>query len=126
MQAAAMFKVMKNIPTIPENLSAEAKDFLRCCFRRNPAERPTASMLLEHRFLKNSQHTDVTSCSHSFTGMKLTDKPQSPREHCEGKIDQYPLYLSSQSLKKLSSESPLHHSFSSARMINDRLLKFPT
>lgn len=72
MQAAAMFKVMKNIPTIPENLSAEGKDFLRCCFRRNPAERPTASKLLEHRFLKNSQHADVASCSHSFTGMKLT------------------------------------------------------
>ncbi|KAK7307608.1 hypothetical protein VNO77_40826 [Canavalia gladiata] len=51
--AAAMFKVMKDTPPIPETLSAEGKDFLRLCFKRNPAERPTASMLLDHRFLKN-------------------------------------------------------------------------
>jgi len=53
MQAAAMFKVMKDTPPIPETLSAEGKDFLRLCFTRNPAERPSASMLLDHRFLKN-------------------------------------------------------------------------
>ena len=47
MQAAAMFKVMKDTPPIPETLSPEGKDFLRCCFQRNPAERSTAAMLLE-------------------------------------------------------------------------------
>lgn len=51
---AAMFKVMKEDPAIPEKMSPEGKDFLRCCFIRNPAERPTASMLLEHKFLKAS------------------------------------------------------------------------
>ncbi|KAJ0490632.1 putative mitogen-activated protein kinase kinase kinase STE-STE11 family [Helianthus annuus] len=49
--AAAMFKVMKDIPPIPETMSFDGKDFLRSCFIRNPAERPTASMLLEHKFL---------------------------------------------------------------------------
>ncbi|XP_063937827.1 mitogen-activated protein kinase kinase kinase 5 [Daucus carota subsp. sativus] len=52
---AAMFKVLKETPAIPETLSPEGKDFLQCCFRRNPAERPSARMLLEHRFMKNSQ-----------------------------------------------------------------------
>lgn len=79
--AAAMFKVMKETPPIPESLSSEGKDFLRCCFRRNPAERPTASMLLEHRFLKNSQPLDVPSCTHAFNGMKLADKGNSPSQH---------------------------------------------
>ncbi|KAK7367509.1 hypothetical protein VNO80_09521 [Phaseolus coccineus] len=51
--AAAMFKVMRDTPPIPETLSAEGKDFLRLCFIRNPAERPSASMLLDHIFLKN-------------------------------------------------------------------------
>ncbi|KAK9064869.1 hypothetical protein SSX86_016251 [Deinandra increscens subsp. villosa] len=48
---AAMFKVMKETPPIPEIMSPDGKDFLRCCFIRNPAERPTALMLLEHKFL---------------------------------------------------------------------------
>ncbi|KAI3503109.1 hypothetical protein L1887_31545 [Cichorium endivia] len=54
---AAMFKVMKETPPIPETMSLEGKNFLRCCFVRNPAERPTASMLLEHKFLNNSIKT---------------------------------------------------------------------
>lgn len=62
-----MFKVMKDLPPIPETLSSEGKDFLRCCFRRNPAERPTAAVLLEHRFLKNSQPQDVQSVTPSVT-----------------------------------------------------------
>ncbi|XP_076932968.1 mitogen-activated protein kinase kinase kinase 5-like [Bidens hawaiensis] len=49
---AAMFKVTKESPPIPETMSPDGKDFLRGCFIRNPAERPTASMLLEHKFLK--------------------------------------------------------------------------
>lgn len=69
MQAAAMFKVMKDTPPIPETLSSEGKDFLRLCFKRNPAERPTASMLLEHRFLKNSQQSDLSSSCHLYNGI---------------------------------------------------------
>ena len=68
MQAAAMFKVMKDTPPIPETLSPDGKDFLRCCFKRNPAERPTAAVLLEHRFLKNSQQPDVTATTQLYNG----------------------------------------------------------
>lgn len=72
--AAAMFKVMRDTPPIPETLSSEGKDFLRCCFQRNPAERSSAAMLLEHRFLKNSQQLDVPSCNPAFNGKNLTSK----------------------------------------------------
>jgi len=68
MQAAALFKVMKETPAIPEALSPEGKDFLRCCFKRNPAERPAAAVLLEHRFLKNSQQPDVLSPTQLYNG----------------------------------------------------------
>ena len=68
MQAAAMFKVMKDTPPIPETLSAEGKDFLRLCFTRNPAERPSASMLLDHRFLKNLWQPDVSCSTHLNNG----------------------------------------------------------
>lgn len=67
-----MFKVLRDTPPIPETLSPEGKDFLRCCFRRNPAERLSATKLLEHRFLKNSQQLDVPSCNQAFNGKNLT------------------------------------------------------
>ena len=72
MQAAAMFKVMRDSPSIPGVLSPEGKDFLHCCFQRNPAERPSATMLLEHRWLKKSQQLDVSSTIHSISVIKLT------------------------------------------------------
>lgn len=56
--AAAMFRALKENPPMPESLSSEGKDFLRCCFRRNPAERPKATALLDHPFVKTSQQPD--------------------------------------------------------------------
>ena len=67
MQDAAMFKVSTgNIPPIPETLSSEGKDFLRCCFQRDPAERPSASMLLKHPFLKNLEPSAAMLQEHRF------------------------------------------------------------
>ncbi|GMP28078.1 hypothetical protein CsSME_00003769 [Camellia sinensis var. sinensis] len=86
--AAAMFKVMRESPSIPETLSPEGKDFLRSCFCRNPAERPSASMLLEHRFLKNPQQLDVPTCTQALNAMKLTDIALSPRELPSHKLEQ--------------------------------------
>ncbi|CAL0312793.1 unnamed protein product [Lupinus luteus] len=85
--AAAMFKVMRDSPPIPETLSCDGKDFLRCCFKRNPAERPTAAMLLEHRFLKNSQQPDVSSSTQLYNGTSFMDKPQSSRALSINKSD---------------------------------------
>jgi serine/threonine protein kinase len=67
-----MFKVLRDTPPIPETLSSDGKDFLRCCFRRNPAERLSATKLLEHRFLKNSQQLDVLFGNPAFNGKNLT------------------------------------------------------
>ncbi|XP_061376543.1 mitogen-activated protein kinase kinase kinase NPK1-like [Gastrolobium bilobum] len=41
----------KSHPPIPEHLSAEAKDFLLKCFRKEPNLRPSASDLLLHPFI---------------------------------------------------------------------------
>lgn len=126
MQAAAMFKVLRDTPPIPETLSSEGKDFLRCCFQRNPAERPSAAWLLEHRFLKNSQQLDIPSCNLSFNGknsmvnrntipfvftkyfehfflmvvLQWQDKAHSPREQSENKPDQLPRFPSTQIAKE--------------------------
>ncbi|KAL7609263.1 mitogen-activated protein kinase kinase kinase YODA [Lactuca sativa] len=52
---AALFKVgnSKELPSIPEHLSDEGKDFILQCLQRNPSHRPTAAQLLEHPFVIN-------------------------------------------------------------------------
>ncbi|ONK75916.1 uncharacterized protein A4U43_C03F21920, partial [Asparagus officinalis] len=69
--AAAMFKVLHKDPTIPDTLSSEGKDFLRRCFCRNPAERPTALKLLDHPFIRNSHHHRVHGSIQAFAGIKI-------------------------------------------------------
>ncbi|KAL8229218.1 hypothetical protein R6Q57_014118 [Mikania cordata] len=69
---AAMFKVMKETPPIPKTMSPDGKDFLRCCFIRNPAERPTAIMLLEHKFLMGRNGSVLLDETSSFTIEKFT------------------------------------------------------
>lgn len=72
MQAAAMFKVLRNkSPPIPETLSAEGKNFLQYCFKRNPADRPSATKFLEHPFVKNSHHQEMNGCIEAISRMKL-------------------------------------------------------
>ncbi|WVZ26363.1 hypothetical protein V8G54_004907 [Vigna mungo] len=53
---AAMFKIgnSKELPTIPDHLSEDGKDFVRLCLQRNPQNRPSAAQLLEHSFVKNA------------------------------------------------------------------------
>lgn len=55
-QIAAMFKIgnSKELPAIPDHLSEDGKNFVRLCLQRNPLDRPTAAMLLEHPFVKNA------------------------------------------------------------------------
>ncbi|XP_047262354.1 mitogen-activated protein kinase kinase kinase 5 isoform X3 [Capsicum annuum] len=85
--AAAMFKVLRDTPPIPETLSPEGKDFLHCCFRRNPAERPSASMLLEHQFVRISHHPEVPSFVEQLNGIKLTEKLHTQIEQLSYKLD---------------------------------------
>ncbi|KAK3025229.1 hypothetical protein RJ639_044577, partial [Escallonia herrerae] len=67
----AMFSVLNKSPPIPETLSSEGKDFLRGCFQRNPADRPTAVMLLGHPFLWNSHGHNISLGMQEFSAMKL-------------------------------------------------------
>ncbi|CAH9059330.1 unnamed protein product [Cuscuta epithymum] len=57
---AAMFKIgnSKELPTIPEHISDEGKDFIMKCLQREPLKRPTASQLLDHPFVKNAAATE--------------------------------------------------------------------
>ncbi|KAG6480546.1 hypothetical protein ZIOFF_057130 [Zingiber officinale] len=77
-EAQAMFNVLNYDPPIPETLSMEGKDFLQCCFRRNPAERPTANKLLEHPFVERFQHHSLNSPVQAITEIRPNDYTFSP------------------------------------------------
>ncbi|KAI4385204.1 hypothetical protein MLD38_003257 [Melastoma candidum] len=52
---AAIFKIgnSKDMPEIPNQLSNEAKSFIRLCLQRDPSKRPTARQLLDHPFIRD-------------------------------------------------------------------------
>eukprot|EP01097_Dermamoeba_algensis_P004803 TRINITY_DN3081_c0_g1_i1.p1 TRINITY_DN3081_c0_g1~~TRINITY_DN3081_c0_g1_i1.p1 ORF type:complete len:1240 (+),score=254.36 TRINITY_DN3081_c0_g1_i1:49-3720(+) len=58
--AAIMYHIAStnSTPDIPTSLSPDAHEFLSCCLRRNPDERPSASDLLLHRFIRNNTDGD--------------------------------------------------------------------
>jgi serine/threonine protein kinase len=88
----AMFKVLNKSPPIPETLSSEGKDFLHLCFQRNPAERPSAAMLLEHPFVQNiSSDQHVSVCTPEVSTINLVkDESQNPRDCTTRKSDLMP------------------------------------
>ncbi|KAL0377748.1 UNVERIFIED_CONTAM: Mitogen-activated protein kinase kinase kinase [Sesamum radiatum] len=111
--AAALFKVLKETPPIPETLSAEGKDFLQCCFRRNPADRPTASKLLDHPFMSHSHQFDAPQ---SFKETKFTDNMQFLSERPRYKLDQLPEPFDTQIKKGKLSNKPQPATVSSLPM----------
>lgn len=52
---------MGHKPPIPEKLSTEGKDFLSHCLESEPKYRSTASVLLDHPFVKVWTHTHTHS-----------------------------------------------------------------
>ncbi|PIN16072.1 MEKK [Handroanthus impetiginosus] len=102
--AAALFKVLRETPPIPETLSADGKDFLQCCFRRNPAERPTASKLLDHPF---------------------ENKPLL-RDRSRHKIDQLPVPFDTQIKQGKLTNNFTHDTFTPVRLTNEVISKHPT
>ncbi|KAI4383525.1 hypothetical protein MLD38_009354 [Melastoma candidum] len=52
---AAIFKIgnSKDMPEIPDQLSSEAKSFIRLCLQRDTNARPTAQQLLDHPFIRD-------------------------------------------------------------------------
>ncbi|KAG8889264.1 hypothetical protein FRB98_005077 [Tulasnella sp. 332] len=52
---SVMFRIVDDdTPPIPEGCSEPLRDFLTLCFKKNPADRPTAEVLFEHPWLKRT------------------------------------------------------------------------
>ncbi|XP_042416150.1 mitogen-activated protein kinase kinase kinase 5-like [Zingiber officinale] len=112
----AMFKVLQKDPPIPETLSSEGKNFLQRCFHRNPAERPTANMLLEHPFLRNANHYNLHGSLHAFAGIKLNST--SPKD--QGKSNSEPCVKRKQVFNGENNHSHLEFPESTASRLSAR------
>lgn len=57
----AAFRKIGNgeLPSVPDSLSKDARDFILECLKVDPSERPTAHQLLGHTFVKSPLHTSV-------------------------------------------------------------------
>ena len=50
-----MFRIVEDeMPPLPEGCSDLLKDFLKKCFNKDPAKRPSAEVLCEHQWLKQN------------------------------------------------------------------------
>eukprot|EP00457_Paulinella_chromatophora_P000887 gb/GEZN01000888.1/.p1 GENE.gb/GEZN01000888.1/~~gb/GEZN01000888.1/.p1 ORF type:complete len:1118 (-),score=151.66 gb/GEZN01000888.1/:33-3386(-) len=60
-QMPALFKIVQDDhPPLPDDISPALNDFMLQCFAKNPFNRPTASKLLKHPWLKEIEDTDAT------------------------------------------------------------------
>ncbi|XP_076897653.1 mitogen-activated protein kinase kinase kinase YODA-like [Bidens hawaiensis] len=119
---AALFKVSnsKELPEIPAKLSDECKDFILRCLQRAPCQRPTATQLLEHPFVKNFRSSErMTPNPTPITnGMRSLGIGHAPAP--EGVLV---LPARGQVPRNISSPGPLLHSRQSP---NGRLSPTPT
>lgn len=67
MQAMYQIGIRSSAPTIPEDISPDAQDFLRGCFNVDHHERPAASKLLQHPFL-TTPAPPINMASNATTG----------------------------------------------------------
>ncbi|KAL3626812.1 hypothetical protein CASFOL_029384 [Castilleja foliolosa] len=74
-----MIGVGDRVPQVPENLSEEGKDFLGKCFVKDPSQRWTAEMLLNHPFVGGDQGLDGGCVSALKGGQENTTASTSPR-----------------------------------------------
>ncbi|KAJ2959329.1 hypothetical protein NQZ79_g5244 [Umbelopsis isabellina] len=53
---SALFRIVEDdYPPLPSKISEEMREFLMCCFQKNPEDRPTAAELRHHAWLQANQ-----------------------------------------------------------------------
>lgn len=83
---SAMFRIVEDqCPPLPENISEDMKDFLRACFQKDPALRPSATELKQHPWiLQNQQRIRKTETySHDLSSYLRNHSPSTIRHQEE-------------------------------------------
>lgn len=82
---SAMFRIVEDsYPPLPDNISEEMHSFLLCCFQKNPDDRPTATQLKEHIWIRTHQRKmkkteNSTQVLSSYLGQKRDGQSTSRR-----------------------------------------------
>ena len=64
-----MFRIVEDeCPPIPERFSGPLAAFLKECFHKDPAMRPSAEQLFEHEWLKNHWGLNKVGCDEISVG----------------------------------------------------------
>ncbi|KAI8364994.1 kinase-like domain-containing protein [Choanephora cucurbitarum] len=59
---SAMFHIVEDeYPPLPQNISSEMRDFLLCCFQKNPKKRPSSQQLQSHVWIRQHQQQKGSS-----------------------------------------------------------------
>ena len=70
-----MYRIVDDdLPPIPDACSEEMRDFLMQCLRKNPENRPTAEMLFEHPWLKQTLGEARVSVPYLGRGCYLSER----------------------------------------------------
>lgn len=52
----AVFQIIENdTPPYPPNISDDLREFLNCCFRKEPSQRSSIKQLLQHKWIQSNQ-----------------------------------------------------------------------
>lgn len=83
---AVLFQVAqeRTLPEYPDNISEELRDFLNCCFKREPTQRWNVYELKHHPFILQDKYNDVT-CQILESGLTHEDQ-----EFVTNNSNQYP------------------------------------
>ncbi|XP_043566769.1 tribbles homolog 3 [Chiloscyllium plagiosum] len=74
MEPAALFsKIRRGLYTVPDHISPKAKCLIQCILRRNPAERLTASEILDHPWFSSNFNMTFNSSSGPSTDQLVPD-----------------------------------------------------
>lgn len=93
-------------PKVPESLSDTGKDFAALCLTRDPKDRPSATKLMEHAWLKESQRTsdDLTGTTRTRTTISSSKKTSSKKKSSKKKTSTKKTPTKKTSTKKTSTK----------------------
>jgi serine/threonine protein kinase len=73
---SAMFRIVEDeYPPLPENISSEMKDFLLCCFQKDPNQRSSSKELQQHDWIKKNQRKTSASTKRRSRGKLSKELP---------------------------------------------------
>jgi serine/threonine protein kinase len=83
---SALFKMVQDeCPPIPDHLSEGLQDFLRCCFKKDPAERASAMQLANHSWIKNVINLHELSLCDAQSTVRMHNKQGSDSGSSSGR-----------------------------------------